>query len=77
MGGLIGDFKLCEKLSSMLMTQFNADGLLVEMNDTTLQKNILTSMLHHDVPYFTELSGTIYYGMPSEEHVIARKEVKK
>ena len=74
MAGMTGTPNLYKALAYKLMDEFQTDKLIVIMKLSSLEENILISMLHHDVLYFTELSGKIYYGMPNEGKIIAIRE---
>jgi len=75
MAGLIGDFKLNDALFRRLMNQFQLDHYLVEIEPNQLKRLLLRSAINHDVPYFSERGGVLYYGLPYEGNIIARKEV--
>jgi hypothetical protein len=75
MAGLIGDFKLNDDLFRRLMNQFQLDRYLVEIQPNQLKRLLLRSAINHDVPYFSERGGILYYGLPDEWNIIARKEV--
>lgn len=73
MAGLIGDYRSCEKLTTMLLTQFERDKFSIIMRPQDLQRLILISILNRDVPYFAELNNVLYYGLPGEGQVLAKK----
>lgn len=73
MAVLIGDFRDCETLAKKLMDQFEADKLQIQIKLSGLKDLLFRSFLSHDVPYFTNFNGIIYYGLPKDGHVIAKE----
>jgi hypothetical protein len=74
MAGLVGNYLLAETLAKTLLERFEADKFLVDIPFSRLQGLLLMSILSHDVPYFTKWRGILYYGLLSENNIIARKE---
>ncbi len=75
MAGLITDYKSIDDLLGQLVDQFLSDKFLVVLQSTQLKRLLIKSVLNHDIPYFTEWHGILYYGLPGEGNMIARKEV--
>lgn len=77
MAGLIGSYSSTEKLASLISKQMEKDGFVIVKKQFELEALLLRSVLNQDVPYFTELNNTIYYGMPTEGQEIAKRGVSK